>query len=226
MSGNRLSQPHRASRATGNDRFARRPIAIALAGALLTVGLPAEVLAADVELWAPPGGNVVIKDSSGSLVRLQVNGTTGDVVIPYLPQTTQQTSPLCFNAVTGLLGQCGALPIGPPGPTGATGATGDTGLIGATGPTGATGATGIGATGATGVGATGPTGTAPPPLRPPLPPALAAPVAMPAAPVPVSPVAPDAVPGRTASGCAPAPPDAGTVAVLAPLAGPTPSCCC
>jgi hypothetical protein len=95
--------------AAARDRFARRPIAIALAGALLAAGLPAELLAADVEIWAPPGGNVVIKDSSGSLVRLQVNGTTGDVQIPYLPQSTPQPSPLCFNAVTGLLGLCGGV---------------------------------------------------------------------------------------------------------------------
>ena len=71
-------------------RLARRPIAVALAGALLAVGFPTEVLAADVELWAPPGGNVVIKDSSGSVLRMLVNGSTGDVQIPYLPGAVPQ----------------------------------------------------------------------------------------------------------------------------------------
>ncbi|HZX90863.1 MAG TPA: hypothetical protein VFE67_09480, partial [Rudaea sp.] len=94
MSGNNSARLQRMPGATARDRFARRPIAVALAGALLATGLPAELLAADVEIWAPPGGNVVIKDSSGSLVRLQVNGTTGDVQIPYLPQATPQTFPL------------------------------------------------------------------------------------------------------------------------------------
>lgn len=117
-------------------------------------------LAADVEVSTPPAGGFVVKDNGGS-VRLRVN-TDGSVTIPALPSALQQQQFVCFDAASGLLGSCPAVPggaTGPAGPTGATGATGPTGSAGPTGATGATGATGsAGVTGATGV--TGPTGAA------------------------------------------------------------------
>ena len=61
-------------------RFARRPVAVALAAALqLTVGFVTETPAADMELWAPPGGNVVIKDSTGALLRMLERSGRGDL---------------------------------------------------------------------------------------------------------------------------------------------------
>ena len=52
-------------RTSAKHRFARRPLAAALAAAaLLTVAFTPAAPAADMELWAPAGGNVVIKDST------------------------------------------------------------------------------------------------------------------------------------------------------------------
>ena len=143
---------------------------IAVATALLLAATAA--VAADVELQAPPGGNVVVKDSAGNL-RLQVQGS-GPVTIPNLVTAPQLNRVTCFDSATGALGQClpGALPtgatgatgpMGAAGPTGASGPTGTTGLagtIGATGPIGPIGAIGVtGSRGATGLaGATGTTG--------------------------------------------------------------------
>ncbi len=150
---------------------AARPLPLALAIAALLAGGMAS--AQDIRTALPAGGNFVVTDSVGA-IRLRLNGLTGDVEIPRLPTSAVQLVPVCFNAVNGLLGQCGALVAGPAGATGATGpagptgATGSTGAAGIAGPTGATGTAGLnGATGATGAigpagatGATGPAGAA------------------------------------------------------------------
>lgn len=78
-------------RTSAKHRFARRPLAAALAAAtLLAVGFSPEAPAADMEFWAPAGGNVVIKDSTGAIIRMLINGSNGDVLIPQLPFTTGQ----------------------------------------------------------------------------------------------------------------------------------------
>src|SRR5580765_1080113 len=100
MSANGSAYLQRVAGATRT--FVRRPIAAAIAAALLTAGAGLPAGAAYVELWAPPGGNIVFNDSTGTVLRFRVNGTTGDVEIPYLPQATSQASQLCFNSVTGL----------------------------------------------------------------------------------------------------------------------------
>src|SRR5258706_15198469 len=114
--------------------FRQRPLAIALA-ATLAIGA-ANVLALDVDVRTPPGGGFAVHDSSGALVRLFVDGTSGAVTIPFLTGAATQANPVCFQTATGLLGQCLS------GSIGATGATGATGAAGATGATGATGAAG------------------------------------------------------------------------------------
>ncbi len=154
----------RASR-QGNtlmNRFARRPLTVALALALAASGQ--QLRAADVEIRTPPGGNFAVRDSTGALLRLLVNGTNGEVTIPFLTTAPVQPSLVCFQTGTGLLGQCATGAFGATGATGATGAMGATGVTGAgfTGAIGATGATGsAGATGGAGTtGATGATGSA------------------------------------------------------------------
>jgi hypothetical protein len=156
----------------GVRRPRRRTLALVILAAMLTNGLARDLRAADIETWTPPGGNFEINDSTGATVWFSLNGTTGDVQVPRLPTSAPQTSALCFNAVSGLLGQCATFPTGPAGPTGATGATGPAGPAGPAGPVGPTGSTGaagpagpagatgpIGPTGATGVaGPAGPTG--------------------------------------------------------------------
>ena len=102
---------------TGKDRFARHPIAVALATMMLTVGYAAEAPAADMELWAPPGGNVVIKDSTGSILRMLVNGTTGEVRIPQLPNADFFGTATCFGS-DGTLGRCSMTSIGATGARG------------------------------------------------------------------------------------------------------------
>jgi hypothetical protein len=163
--------------------FKRTVIAAAIGASLLMASAMAQ---SDVEIKAPPGGRVVIKNANGSITVLTAD-SSGNVAIPGLPaSSTTSTNIVCFDAAgllakcpAGLVGATGATgPIGPVGPAGATGATGAastavgptgaTGPQGAIGPAGATGAVGaqgpVGATGATGaqgvIGATGATGAA------------------------------------------------------------------
>jgi hypothetical protein len=63
------------------NRFKQRPLAIALAATLAFGGV--KVYAADVEVRTPPGGGFAVRDSTGSLLRLLVNGVTGEVTVPY-----------------------------------------------------------------------------------------------------------------------------------------------
>lgn len=125
----------------------------------LLAALPiAPAVAADIELIPPVGGGVAIKDATGNDDRLRVDGS-GTVTLPAVPGAAEQSTVLCMEAATGLLGPCAASVIS--GPTGATGPTGDAGPTGDTGPTGPVGPTGdIGPTGST--GPTGPTGPAGP----------------------------------------------------------------
>ncbi len=97
--------------------FKQRPLAIALAA---TIALGSSRLhAADVEIRTPPGGNFAVRDSTGAILRLLVNGTTGEITVPYLTAAPQQTNVVCFQTGTGLLGQCapGSI-IGPQGSAG------------------------------------------------------------------------------------------------------------
>ena len=135
-------------RAQVNPRLRRRALATAIA---LALGATATLSsAADVQIAAPAGGNVVLTNSAATTLMLLQS--TGSVAIPGLLTAPTFATGVCFGA-GGVLGQCGSLagPTGPTGPTGAagpTGATGPVGIPGATGPTGPAGATG--ATGATG----------------------------------------------------------------------------
>jgi Collagen triple helix repeat (20 copies) len=169
------------------QQFRLSPLSAALVAALaISTSMTQGAYAADVEIKAPPGGRVVIKNADGTITAFTAD-SNGNVVIPGLPaSSTASTNIVCFDAAgllakcpAGLVGATGATgpagPVGPAGATGATGAastvagpTGATGPQGAIGPTGATGAVGaqgpVGATGATGaqgvIGATGATGAA------------------------------------------------------------------
>jgi hypothetical protein len=123
------------------NRFARRPLTAALAFALAASGQ--QLRAADVEIRTPPGGNFAVRDSTGALLGLLVNGINGEVTVPFLTVAGVQPNLVCFQPGTGLLGQCATVALGPTGATGATGAMGATGATGA-GFTGAIGATGDG----------------------------------------------------------------------------------
>ena len=142
--------------------------------------------AADIEIKAPPGGKVLIKDATGATTPLIVDGA-GPVTLPGLPASTVVSAGVvCFDA-NGTLAKCAPIigaqgPVGPAGPIGAagasgtTGATGTAGFVGGTGAAGTTGIAGpIGPVGATGLvgangaigpmggtGAAGPTGIAGP----------------------------------------------------------------
>jgi hypothetical protein len=74
-----------------------------------------------------PRGNFAVRDSTGSILRLLVNGTTGEVTIPYLTGAPQYTLPVCFQTGTGLWTVRHRCVHGTDGATGATGATGPTG---------------------------------------------------------------------------------------------------
>ncbi len=139
------------------NRFRQRPLAIALAATLALGGV--RVYAADVEIRTPAGGGFAVRDSTGSLSRLLVNGVTGEVAIPNLQFALQQNNVVCFQLASGLLGQCapGSL-TGPQGPQGAQGIAGPQGAQGANGSQGPQGT--IGAQGPQGTtGALGPQGT-------------------------------------------------------------------
>lgn len=129
--------------------FALRPRSLSalIAGVLLSAGAAAQ----NVTVTPPSGGGFVVNNSSGT-PQFTID-PSGKLFFASLPGAATQSSPLCFNAVSGQLGPCGALPGG------ATGATGATGPAGATGPTGATGVGVTGPTGAQGIqGVTGPAG--------------------------------------------------------------------
>ncbi|MBC7709042.1 MAG: collagen-like protein [Rhizobacter sp.] len=115
--------------------------------------------AADLEIKAPPGGKVLIKDSTGATTPLIIDGA-GPVTVPGLPASTVVSAGVvCFDA-NGTLAKCAPIigAQGPVGPAGATGAMGAAGAIGIAGPTGSVGVTGL--AGATGIaGPTGPIGT-------------------------------------------------------------------
>ena len=118
-SGHDCATPSRQENALMN-RFAKRPLAAALAFALAASGQ--QLRAADVEIRTPPGGNFAVRDSTGALLGLLVNGTDGQVTIPFLTTAAVQPSLVCFQPGTGLLGQCatGAFGAtqGPPAPQG------------------------------------------------------------------------------------------------------------
>ncbi|MEO6748468.1 MAG: collagen-like protein [Casimicrobiaceae bacterium] len=132
------------------SRRARCTLLSAMAvAALMLAMLTGSARAADVEIWTAAGGNFAVKDSTGALVRLLVNGSNGDVQLPFLASAAAQSSAVCFNSGTGLLGQCATFPAGPqgpagpPGPPGASGLMGSPGAPGPQGPQGDAGAQGL-----------------------------------------------------------------------------------
>lgn len=140
-----------------SKKFHYTPLALAVTLAL--AGAAPVVPAADIEIKAPAGGAVVIRNSDGTVLVLSAD-SAGNVRVPALPASASATAGVvCFDA-NGQLAKCPPN-YGATGPTGATGVTGPTGATGAAGATGATGAasTVAGPTGATGAaGATGATG--------------------------------------------------------------------
>ena len=113
------------------NHAARRltPIAAAVTVALLGIGASAPTLAADVEIKAPAGGSVVIRNADGTVLVLSAD-SAGNVRVPGLPASATATAGVvCFDA-SGQLAKC------PPnyGATGPTGATGLQGVAGVTGP--------------------------------------------------------------------------------------------
>lgn len=130
------------------------PLAAAISAAMFAQGAIAQN---DVVVQAPPGGTVQIQDSAGNTVYLQVNDD-GTLILPGINGDAEQTSVLCFEAGTGVLGPCTATAaIGPTGPTGPTGPRGPAGPDGAQGPMGPQGLQGP--TGSIGpAGPAGPTG--------------------------------------------------------------------
>lgn len=128
-----------------------RSLSVLIAGALISTGAVAQ----NISITPPSGGGFVVNNSAGT-PEFTID-PTGKAFLASLAGASTQSSALCFNAVSGQLGPCAALPGG------ATGATGPAGATGAVGPTGSTGAQGVqgiqGATGAAGpVGPTGPAG--------------------------------------------------------------------
>jgi len=145
------------------NRFKQRPLAIALAATLAFGGVTA--YAADVEVRTPSGGGFAVRDTSGTLLRLFVDGITGEVTVPFLTSAPQQPNVVCFQTSTGMLGQCAPGSItGPQGPQGVQGAQGTLGVLGpqgaqgGAGPQGAQGGAGVQGPQGT-VGAQGPQGT-------------------------------------------------------------------
>lgn len=149
------------------SRVRRTVVAVAISNALACTG----AFAQDVTVTPPVGGGFVVNNAAN--VALFKIDASGNLAIAGLAGAVAQTSPVCFDTVSGLVGPCatGGL-VGPtgatgaPGPMGATGPVGPAGTAGATGAPGGAGATGpqgsIGPTGATGAagpaGATGATG--------------------------------------------------------------------
>src|SRR5207245_9863363 len=98
--------------------------------------------ARNVTVTPPVGGGFVVKNAS-SVPVLTVDAN-GNLIVAKLGVATAQSSPLCFNSVTGSLGPCsGGGLVGPTGPAGATGPAGVTGSTGATGALGLQGPTGV-----------------------------------------------------------------------------------
>lgn len=121
-----------------------------LTALVLALVMPAAAMAADIRLTPPPGGGMVVTDSTGAQVRLRVDGS-GAIAMPGLADTSAPYQVLCMGNA-GALGTCpaGAV-VGPVGPTGPTGPAGPVGPVGAAGAPGAAGPAG-------GVGPAGPIG--------------------------------------------------------------------
>ncbi len=74
-----------------NKQFRRNQLALAVAVALATGS--GYTLAADVEIKAPPGGKVVVKDASGATTLLTID-PSGVVIVPALPGSSGTSSGL------------------------------------------------------------------------------------------------------------------------------------
>ena len=144
-----------------NRTFSRSLIASVISSSfVLSAGA---VFAADVEIKAPPGGRVVVKNADGTVTVLIADGN-GNVTLPALPASAAASAGIvCFDAA-GQLAKCaagvGAGAAGPVGPAGAVGPAGPIGPAGAAstvpGPAGTIGPQGP-------AGSAGPASTVPGP---------------------------------------------------------------
>lgn len=146
-------------------KFKKRPISLAITGLLASHAALAQN---NLVIQPPAGGSVVIEDSAGNQVLLQVD-ENGVLQLPGVPGSAEQDTILCMEVASGQVGPCsaGALaglegPIGPTGAQGERGPRGDIGPMGESGPTGPQGMQGIqGIQGSPGpTGPIGPTGAA------------------------------------------------------------------
>jgi hypothetical protein len=126
---------------------ARESLPLVLAAALALFG--AAATGADLEIRAPAGSGVAIKDGTAANTLLRADGS-GPVTIPNLQTAGQKDRIVCFDSASGQLGQCltSALPVGPqglpgtpgtpglPGPPGPPGLPGTPGTPGTPGPPG------------------------------------------------------------------------------------------
>lgn len=124
-------------------KFKNRPISLAITGLLAS---HAAVAQNNLVIQPPAGGSVVIEDSAGNRVLLQVD-ENGVLQLPGVPGSAEQDTILCMEVASGQLGPCSAGTLagleGPVGPTGPQGARGPRGPQGDIGPTGAMGPQGI-----------------------------------------------------------------------------------
>ena len=77
--------------------------------------------AADLEIKAPPGGKVVVKDATGAATRLIIDGA-GPVTLPGLPASVTVSAGVVCSDATGTLAK-GPPVVGTQGPAGVAGAT-------------------------------------------------------------------------------------------------------
>ena len=86
-----------------NSSFKQSPLRVAILLAL--AAFSAYSSAADIELKAPPGGRVVVKDATGATVQLMVDAA-GVVTVPALVGSgTTSLNVVCFDAA-GALAKC------------------------------------------------------------------------------------------------------------------------
>lgn len=109
---------------TDTSRWSARVTRTALLTAVLVTAVAPPAIGQDVEVTPANGGAFVVLDSSGAPARFRVD-ESGAVTIPGLPTTILEDAPVCYDAATGLLGNCPASVLeGPPGPPGPAGPQG------------------------------------------------------------------------------------------------------
>ena len=85
--------------------FRLKYVRIAVISALAIAS--ANLYAVDLEIKAPPGGRVAVKNADGSLTTLLIDPTTGTVILPGLPGSTAASAGVvCFDAAGALAKWC------------------------------------------------------------------------------------------------------------------------